>query len=41
MDRGRIAEHGTHASLMHHDGIYAHLFCLQANGYQDVVTPAG
>ncbi|MEA2155554.1 MAG: ATP-binding cassette, subfamily bacterial, partial [Solirubrobacteraceae bacterium] len=33
LDEGRIAEHGTQQSLMEHDGIYARLFRLQAEGY--------
>lgn len=33
MDSGRIAESGTHEELMHHDGIYAELFRLQAAAY--------
>ena len=31
---GRIIEHGNHAALMQLDGHYAHLFSLQAKGYQ-------
>ena len=31
---GRIVEHGDHESLMQADGNYAHLFRLQAKGYQ-------
>ena len=31
---GRIIEHGSHAQLMNLDGHYAHLFSLQAKGYQ-------
>lgn len=29
LDKGRIAEHGTHAVLMAHNGIYAHMWDLQ------------
>jgi ATP-binding cassette subfamily B protein len=39
LDTGRIAEQGTHDSLMRLDGRYARLFRLQAAGYRDVVTP--
>jgi ATP-binding cassette subfamily B protein len=31
---GKVAEEGSHASLMQHGGRYAHLFTLQAKGYQ-------
>jgi ATP-binding cassette subfamily B protein len=31
---GRILERGNHAELMHLDGLYAHLFSLQARGYR-------
>jgi ATP-binding cassette subfamily B protein len=31
---GRVIEHGNHAELMQLDGHYAHLFSLQARGYQ-------
>jgi ATP-binding cassette subfamily B protein len=31
---GRIIEHGNHAQLLMHEGHYAHLFSLQARGYQ-------
>jgi ATP-binding cassette subfamily B protein len=34
IDHGRIRERGDHASLMADDGQYAHLFRLQAKGYQ-------
>ncbi|MBO87074.1 MAG: ABC transporter permease [Deltaproteobacteria bacterium] len=32
--QGRIVEQGDHATLMEQDGQYAHLFSLQAKGYQ-------
>jgi ATP-binding cassette subfamily B protein len=32
--QGRIIEHGSHAQLMNLNGHYAHLFSLQAKGYQ-------
>lgn len=34
LDEGVISEHGSHESLMELDGQYAHLFNLQAAGYQ-------
>ena len=34
LERGRIVERGTHASLMAAGGQYAQLFTLQARGYQ-------
>ncbi len=34
IDKGRIIEHGNHEQLMETDGQYAHLFSLQAKGYQ-------
>ncbi|MGH8445044.1 MAG: ABC transporter ATP-binding protein, partial [Solimonas sp.] len=34
VDNGRIVERGNHAELMQVGGIYAHLFSLQARGYQ-------
>jgi ATP-binding cassette subfamily B protein len=33
LDRGRIAESGTHAQLMNNGGAYAELFRLQARAY--------
>ncbi|MGI5414803.1 ABC transporter ATP-binding protein [Actinomadura luteofluorescens] len=38
---GRIAEHGTHASLMAAGGRYAELFALQAEGYLDPAAIPG
>jgi ATP-binding cassette subfamily B protein len=34
LDRGRLVEEGSHEELMTLDGRYAHLFTLQAKGYQ-------
>ncbi len=34
IDQGQIIEHGNHDQLMARDGQYAHLFSLQAKGYQ-------
>ena len=34
IDKGQIVEHGNHDQLMEKDGQYAHLFSLQAKGYQ-------
>ena len=34
LERGRIRERGDHESLLAEDGQYAHLFRLQAEGYQ-------
>lgn len=34
MNEGKIIEHGSHEELMELDGHYAHLFSLQARGYQ-------
>lgn len=34
IEHGRIIERGSHQQLMAHDGHYAHLFSLQARGYQ-------
>jgi ATP-binding cassette, subfamily B, bacterial len=31
---GRIIEHGNHEQLVKQEGHYAHLFSLQARGYQ-------
>ena len=33
LSKGEIIEQGDHASLMKADGLYAELFCLQANAY--------
>ncbi|GIH25215.1 multidrug ABC transporter permease [Acrocarpospora phusangensis] len=34
LDRGQVAEQGTHDTLMAAGGVYARLFTLQARGYQ-------
>ena len=34
LDQGKIVERGDHAELMAMDGRYAHMFTLQAAGYQ-------
>ena len=34
LNGGRVIEKGTHEDLMTQDGVYAHLFSLQAAGYQ-------
>ena len=34
LDAGRVVEQGSHESLMAENGIYAHLFTLQAAGYR-------
>ena len=34
IDRGQVVEEGTHQSLVVADGRYAHLFALQAQGYE-------
>lgn len=34
LDGGRVVEHGDHEGLMTQGGRYAHLFALQARGYQ-------
>ncbi|WP_327045798.1 ABC transporter ATP-binding protein/permease [Microbispora sp. NBC_01189] len=39
LDGGRIAERGTHAALLARGGIYAQLFALQAEGYQQGDDP--
>jgi ATP-binding cassette, subfamily B, bacterial len=36
---GRVAEQGTHATLMAGGGRYARLFRLQAAGYQEEPAP--
>jgi len=34
LDEGRILEQGSHEALIAHDGVYARLFQIQAQGYQ-------
>jgi ABC-type multidrug transport system fused ATPase/permease subunit len=38
LDKGRLAEHGTHDELMAGNGIYRELFDIQAKAYADVAT---
>ncbi|WP_240468527.1 hypothetical protein [Streptomyces dangxiongensis] len=33
LDQGRVVEEGSHEDLLSADGMYAHLFNLQAAGY--------
>jgi ABC-type multidrug transport system fused ATPase/permease subunit len=35
LDKGRIVENGNHDELMRLDGVYARLFNLQAQHYQE------
>jgi ATP-binding cassette subfamily B protein len=34
LNEGRIQEQGTHDELLARDGLYAHLFTLQAQSYR-------
>ena len=34
LENGRVLEAGTHEELLHHEGRYAELFNLQAQGYR-------
>lgn len=40
LDEGQIVEQGDHAELLGVGGLYAHLFSLQAEGYQALVQEA-
>ncbi|MGE5132545.1 MAG: ABC transporter ATP-binding protein [Gemmatimonadota bacterium] len=40
LDRGQIAEKGTHQDLLRHDGIYARLWQHQSGGFLDGTTTA-
>jgi len=33
MDQGQIVEQGTHAELVHRDGLYAELWARQSGGF--------
>jgi ATP-binding cassette subfamily B protein len=34
LDKGKVIERGSHEELMVQNGHYAHLFTIQAQGYQ-------
>ncbi len=34
LDKGKVIERGSHEDLIRHNGKYAHLFAIQAKGYQ-------
>jgi ATP-binding cassette subfamily B protein len=34
IERGRVAENGSHEELLRREGIYARLFSMQAEGYR-------
>jgi len=40
MDQGRIVERGTHQELMRQQGLYAHMYTVQAQQYQRLDAPA-
>jgi ABC-type transport system involved in Fe-S cluster assembly fused permease/ATPase subunit len=40
LDQGRVAERGTHAGLLAHGGLYAHMWEIQAEQQEQPETPA-
>jgi ATP-binding cassette, subfamily B, bacterial len=34
IEKGRVAENGSHEELLRREGIYARLFSMQAEGYR-------
>ena len=41
MDQGRVVEHGTHQELMRLNGLYSHMYTVQAEQYQRADARAG